>query len=408
AITTRKSIPLPITKGICAIAALNRQDLKARLHLKLKNPKYGDHNDWIRLSQKADEVLEDIEQMRHKLGAEFTRCQSYPEGYQVVIKNAAVDYLTKLKAHCRPLLDWQTKVLPLTSELEGKKQFDLFKWFHMLPDDSYSLKYRDEAPAALYALQVMAFMRQIGAYATLPALTESVPFLNAPKLDPALCQELEPLVRLLTLVEPLTSNPIRISKTEISGIGTGGDIYQVVNPPKQRPILVDHVGPFTTVGLLLADIKNGASVVTLIDFMMKFKSFAPHVVEPHVVREFLGDLFPIGSEDDESGLEEVLEDKNSGLLFVAAMRVILDWEAASACHNPDPCPFSPQDITFLLELLRGVCSPLAVDTAARLFNPGSDTPDPKARLYRSKARMQVICNHIDAVRVSTGAIQQVA
>ncbi|KAG6812959.1 hypothetical protein H0H92_015078 [Tricholoma furcatifolium] len=394
AITTRKSSPLPITKGICAIAALDRQDLEARFYKKNREDPTRPHQstfDWIRPSREADEALRDIVKMRHTLEAEFTRCQSHPEGYQVDIRNAAVDYLAKLEAHSRPLLNWKTTVLPLTAEIDWKKQHDLFKWYYMLPDESYSLTYRNEAPAGLYALQVMAFMRQIGAYAMLPAVT-SVPFLNVQELDPALCQELEPFARLLTLLEPLTSNPIQISSKGIPG----GDVYEVMIPPKQRPILLDHVGPFTTVGLILEDIKNGASVVTLIDLVMKFKSFAPHVVEPHVIREFLGDLFP-----------KALEDENSDLLFVAAMRVILDWEALC---NPGPCPFSPYDITFLLELLREVSSPLAVDTAARLFNPLSDSPDPNARPYRPKARMQAICNHIDAVRgsVVSRANQQVA
>ncbi|KAG6810061.1 hypothetical protein H0H92_013516 [Tricholoma furcatifolium] len=245
---TGQHIPLPITKGICAIAALDRQNFIGQFY-DPNDHQYKFPSNVLLLSQEADEALKDIAKMWHKLEAEFTRYQSHPEDHQVDIRNAAVEYLEELKARSQPLL----------------KQHDLFKWYYMLPDGCYSLKYPNATP--------------IESGFTL--------------------QKLEPFSRLLTLVEPLTSSPIQISKSLVGG----NPYYYAVLPLKQRPILLDHLGPFFAVGLILEDIKNGASVVTLIDLVMRFKSFAPHVVEPHVIREFLGDLF-----------HKALEDKNSDLL----------------------------------------------------------------------------------------------
>ncbi|KAG6890060.1 hypothetical protein C0992_003158 [Termitomyces sp. T32_za158] len=191
-------------------------------------------------------------------------------------------------------------------------------------------------------------------YLTTPKVLSSPSFQIRPswtdsKDDGHLQRELEPLSRLLNLLEPSPEVEVRSERLSVAFI------YSVPYPDT-RPILTDLLGPFSTVAFILEDIRHGARIVTLLDLVMKFKTFAPRTIEPHTVREMIDAVFSETYSELKAG---------SQVLYVAVLRMILDWEREKSPIQP--CPFSDSDITILVGHLKDLSYKLSLETAERLF-----------------------------------------
>ncbi|KAG6853393.1 hypothetical protein C0991_004794 [Blastosporella zonata] len=372
---TKDHYGLPVTNGICTLALLARQ------YLMSKFPKRGipgeASENALELSRKADEALKDVDDIRQTLERVLQELASDPQDYKTDIGNLLQIYIGVTEAKSQVLLAWERTIGPILYEYDQVRQHTLLSWYSLLPNIRHFVRYRDipnldvaQWGLELYANQVIAFMRSTGVYPKLSNIPQGLPDPLAlssawfPFKQPSakfvqeyesLCRELEPVSLLLNHLEPHPTRhhvEIRSKKLKSPSVQRPSVPY-----PKQRPLLTEHLGPFSTVAYILDDIRNGAKIVTLLELVMEFKFFAPKVVELPVIREMLDTVFPRQSPRLKEG---------SQVLFVAVLRVILDWE-----HNapPDkPCAFSDSDITLLVNLLKKNLSyDLSLETAERLL-----------------------------------------
>ncbi|KAG6909807.1 hypothetical protein DXG01_015300 [Tephrocybe rancida] len=373
---------LPVTNGICTLALLARQYLMAKF------PNRGLPEDVvldvIELSRKADAALKAIDDMRSVLEGVLKGLSSNPQDYKTDIGNLLQVYIGVAEAKAQDLLAWEKTIGPSLYEYEEARQHTLLSWYSLLPKIRHFVRFRD-IPALstqwgleLYAHQVLAFMRSTGAYPKLPDISQSLPSALSPAWFPfqrastrydreyePLCRELEPVSLLLNVLEPHpTKSHVEIRSKKLNA--------QSVNRPKvpyprKRPFLTDHLGPFCTVAFILKDIQNGARIVTLLELVMEFKFFAPKIVEPPVIREMLDMIFP---RQQSPKLTEA-----SQILFVAVLRMILDWERDAPAGKP--CAFSESDITLLVNTLKkDILVVSSLETAERLLGTTSLAPPP--------------------------------
>ncbi|KAG6828160.1 hypothetical protein H0H92_008971 [Tricholoma furcatifolium] len=399
AISSDRDCSLSITKGICALSLMTSQQIVSPFVVRASDShsvKYRVPKDIYGLSRKADKVLRDIEALQHILEAKFQEYESRPHGYEVGVQNVVQQFFDALNTISKVLWEWRLMALPTVFEWTKEEFHEFYQWYFFLPKDGYVLKHRflgaDETDleVELYALQVMALMRKIGLYTSLPAVTSNVPFTTSEKTDAAFCQELGPLLRLLDLLKPSTNHEIQPSTTIKCRFIFGGDGVYV--PLRERPILIEHLGPFGTLGCILEDVKDtGGSIVSLLNLVAKFKSFAPRVVEPHVVRAFLENIFGDPSFFVRQGKAVI-----SAGLFIAVLRVILDWEKES-----ESCPFSSSDVEFLLDFLPHLDHNHAVAMAYRLLVPTSSDRAKIESEVKDKhiSPMKAIYNHITVGRL---------
>ncbi|KAG6826411.1 hypothetical protein H0H92_015905 [Tricholoma furcatifolium] len=394
AIKTKRHGSVPITKGICTLSVLTRQNffqrftlspLPARLSLRSRVPKR-----IVDMSYRADKALEDIKDLQHNLEAKFKEYSTFPPDYEVGIQNVVQQTFDTLKTASKDLLDWRRNIVPLFDEWEVTRHHELFEWYFLLPSQSYVLKYSEFSQIDLYAFQVMALMRRLGVHGPLPAVTSNgfVTTLPVGQLDQALSQELDPLYRLLSLQNSGLADKIIDSGESLADLIT-------VPFPNKRPILVEHLGPFRTVAYILEDIKdNRAAVVSILDLVMRFQSLAPQAVEAYIVREFLENALPHPKYFNYR--HEHIE--FSATLFIAVVHVILQWEKKASCSKP--FPFSSSNIQFLLDILQNIQYNNAARVADRLL-----VSSPSARcIIDSEVKntrispMQAIYNQITAGR----------
>ncbi|KAG6826436.1 hypothetical protein H0H92_015810 [Tricholoma furcatifolium] len=346
AIRTERHSPLLITKGICALSTLARQKIISQFVAQVLDPndsvvQYRIPSDIVELSSAADKALRDIEQLRHTLEAKFEEYESRPHDYEIGIQKVVRQYLDTLNTGSKALWAWKTCAIHIFSQWTKEKSHDLFAWYSLLPESGYVLKHgfkgssNTDSQVELYALQVMALMRQMSVYNSLPAVTSNL-FSGNP-MDAASRHELGPLSRLLDLCNPLTNYQTLPSTTMKPSPKARRD-GPSIPIPKEPPILVEYLGPFGTVACILKDIKaTDAAVVSILDLVMRFKSLAPRMVEPHIIREFFGSIFK-----DHSFFTKCCVAPESAMLFVAIMRVILDWEKeekeSKPCFHLFPAP----------------------------------------------------------------------
>ncbi|KAG5724444.1 hypothetical protein E4T56_gene15894 [Termitomyces sp. T112] len=376
---------LPITKGICTLVLLARQHFISKftvLNRSIPENAYSIPDNRVssipenvvELSRRADKALEDVDIMRRVLEEGLKRYARDPQNHQTDIMTLLRRYFEVVKPSSQRLLDWGRVIGPILYEYEMTKQHTLLSWYSLLPDVCHSLMCGNisglDAPGGrldVYAPQVLVFMRRLGVYPQLPDVSQDCStygplpcrpsfqiqqsWTNSEDYEP-LCRELEPLSRLLNLLDTgLTVHQMEIRSERL----TTAFIYNVPYP-RGRPILTDLLGPFSTIAFILEDIRHGARIVALLDFVVKFKTFAPRTVEPHIIHEMIDTIFSEASPELKAG---------SQVLFVAVLRTILDWEREASPNQR--CPFSDSDMMLLVGQLKNLSYKFSLETAERLF-----------------------------------------
>lgn len=374
---------MPVTKGLCTLALLGRQHFISKFNISscsLSNNAFPIPDgrvcsipvNVVDVSQKADRALRDVDFIRRLLEDGLEKYGQDPQNHQTDIKNLCQRYFNIVGPRSQDLFDWVTTIGRILYELDMAKQHPLLSWYSLLPDVRHSLTYNiselepPEGRLEVYAPQVLVLMRRLGVYPQLPDLSQDVTnpvvfhplslqiqqsWTNTEDYEP-LHRELEPLSRLLNLLGPKPT----VHQAEVRSEHFHTAFIYDVPYPDRRPILTDLLGPFSTIAFILEDIRRGARIVALLDLVMKFKTFAPRTVEPHTIREMIDTIFAEKSSEFKPG---------SQVLFVAVLRMILDWEREKS--SIQPCPFSDSDITLLVGYLKSLSYKLSLDTAERLF-----------------------------------------
>ncbi|KAG6832773.1 hypothetical protein H0H87_000426 [Tephrocybe sp. NHM501043] len=382
-IATKDHYGLPVTNGVCTLALLARQYLMSKFR---SSATQEDVAKVIELSRKADDALKDVDDMRQSLERVLQELSPTSQDYKMDVGNLLQLYFGVVEAKSYHLLDWGKVIGPKLYEFEQSKQHTLLSWYSLLPNVRHFLKFHvstlcsAQSGLELYAHQVLAFMRHMGAYPKFPSVTDDLP---APAMFSSpwfplrrasskfgheydqLWREFEPISLLLSYLEPhpMTQHvDARSKKLDIPSAARS-----VVHFPKKSPLLTEYLSPFSTVAFILEDVYNGARIVTLLELVMEFKFFAPKVVEAPVMREMLDIVFPRQAPRLRDG---------SQVLFVAVLRVILDWERDAPPNKP--CAFTESDITLLINSLkRNLSCDMSLDNAERLlgtsFIPDSTT-----------------------------------
>ncbi|KAG6902349.1 hypothetical protein C0995_001146 [Termitomyces sp. Mi166 len=360
---------MPVSSGIHTIALLSRQYLVSKFTPSAIPRRV------LELSAKADAALKDMDDMRHTLERVLDELASNPQDYREDVGHLLQTYFRIVEVKTQDLLTWVNDIGPILYEYDQFRQHGLLSWYALLPDVRHSVRYRDilalgsgSCGLELYPHQVSAFMRAIGAYPELdmsqspqapsalsPSWFPNVPLRTQTNELRYLRRELEPVSLLLNYLEPnptLHQVEVRSKKPEAQSNARPRVPY-----PDYKPILTDHLGPFSTIAFILEDIRHSATVLPLLGFVAELKYFKPASIEMSVIREILDQIFP---------RPFVPLREPSEILFVAILRVILDWERDA---SPDkPCPFSFSDVTFLIGLLKTkLSSNKGLETAERLF-----------------------------------------
>ncbi|KAG6865695.1 hypothetical protein C0991_000309 [Blastosporella zonata] len=359
---TRYSDESPVTSAICTLALFSRQYLVSKL------PGNAIPNSIVELSQAADKALKDVDDMRRTLEDVLQELSSKPEYCHKDIGDLLQMYFGVLAAKSQDLLEWEKTIGPILYEHEESRQHVLLSWYSLIPDIRHFVKYRDipnldteHGGLELYALQVLSFMRDVGTYPQIcPKLTQNPPASCVspawfPKISSRIYGEIQPISLLLNLLEPNpTSKQVESFSEELK---SRLHFHQSVPYPEKCLILTEHLGSFSTIAFVLEDIRHGARVLPLLELVIGFKFFAPKVVEAAVIREMLETIFPPQS-------PKLTEP--SQILFVAVLRVVIDWEKEA--FSDSPCPFSPSDITFLVHFLKeNISYESSLETAERLL-----------------------------------------
>ncbi|KAG6877818.1 hypothetical protein C0993_003602 [Termitomyces sp. T159_Od127] len=380
-LATKDQTSMPITKGICTLALLWRQHFISKFAISdLSKNNISVPNDRVcsipsnvlHMSQRADKALKMVDEWRLKLEEGLKSYTQDPQNHQTNMTDLCRQYVSIVGAKSRDLLDWGKTIGPILYEYDIPKQHPLLSWYSLLPEVRHSLTCNiselepPEGAIEVYAPQVLVLMRRLGIYPQLsdmsldftnpmalpsPSFQIQPSWTNTEDYKP-LHRELEPLSRFLNLLGPSSA----VHQVEVHSERLNTAFIYNVPYPDRRPILTDLLGPFSTIAFVLEDIRHGARIVALLDLVMKFKTFAPRIVEPHIIHEMIDTIFTETSPQLQLG---------SQVLFVAVLRTILDWERDQSTIQP--CPFSDSDITLLVEHLKNLSYKLSLDAAEQLF-----------------------------------------
>ncbi|KAG6909818.1 hypothetical protein DXG01_015311 [Tephrocybe rancida] len=350
--------------GLCAPTLMACQDLKYQFH----NHTLPDNI--VTLSRRADRALRDVTDMQRTLDEVLEGLASDPLDHRLDIQNLLQTYFAVVNSKAQDLLEW-----PLLKGMRELPQSgSLLSWVFPLPRTRCSVKYHNisglgSAECELYSHHVLAYLRGIEAYPQLSDASQSpstlspiwFPHLKDGTLEverTLLSRELQSVSLLLDILEP---NP-RTHQVEV---------YSPKGEPHIRPspdrhsitdlsVLTEHLGPFTTTTFILQDVLYDTRTTALLEFVRRFKSLAPKMVESHAIHKLLD--FVLAEEP-----QRMPHSEGSNVLFIAALRIILDWEHEATLDKP--CAFSDADIIRLLENLKKnfFHSQLCLETAEKLL-----------------------------------------
>ncbi|KAG6911394.1 hypothetical protein DXG01_016491 [Tephrocybe rancida] len=354
-----KDFSAPILAGHRALLISGASDISLPSRQDIRN-----------LSRRADTSLQAVSELQQILEAFVERYKSGSEPCSPADVSALLQVaFGVLESSSRDLVAWMDS---MRYALHHFQSTPLLSSYNELPRVGLQLTYREiplfprKTKIFLHAYQVLAHLKpdtttshssspdslssmwlQAGSSSTL-GVEEIPPFPSGPEsfMSMSSLHELDVLLSILKIVTPIsmTSNQMKYSPRQDSnkhGASTTSE------KPYSLHLLMSVVpqGPFSTFASILEDIGEGGVVSSLLEFVLAIKRRPP---TQEIQISFVSETLKILYED----LEGIHMSETSQVLFVGVLHEILLFAQESIFLNIR-CPFSSDDVTFLIKCLDG-------------------------------------------------------